>query len=141
MNLVTINGVDYTNKWSNSMPARVNGNYYVRYVGQFGWSHFEATGTNSLARQLIGESLAETKGAAVVYPNPVTQRTFTIRIPDPVIKKVTVTLTDLYGNIVMKKEIKPNEPIQIKGSIATGVYNVIAYSNSTKIISTKLVIR
>ncbi|MCS3797364.1 glycoside hydrolase family 9 protein [Niastella sp. OAS944] len=141
MSLVQINGVDYTNKWSNSMPARVNGNYYVRYVGQFAWSHFEATGTNSLARQLIEESTAGNKGAAVVYPNPVTQRTFTIRAPNPAIKQVTVTLTDIYGNIVMKKEVKPNEPIIINGSIATGIYNVTAISKNTRLISTKLIIR
>ena len=24
------------------VPARVDGGYYIRYVGQFGWSHFEA---------------------------------------------------------------------------------------------------
>ena len=123
------------------MPARINGNYYVHYVGQFAWSHFEATGTNSIASRLIEESITAEKGAAVVYPNPVTQRTFTIRVPDPAIKQVTVTLTDIYGNIVMKKEVKANEPIIINGSIATGIYNIIAYSNSTKIISAKLIIR
>ncbi|HEY1201997.1 MAG TPA: Ig-like domain-containing protein, partial [Niastella sp.] len=141
MSLVQINGVDYTNKWSNSMPARVNGNYYVRYVGQFAWSHFEATGTNSLARQLVEASTTGPKGAALVYPNPVTQRTFTIQVPDPTIKQVTVTLTDIYGNIVMKKEVKANEPIIINGSIATGIYNVTAISKNTRIISTKLIIR
>lgn len=123
------------------MPPRVNGNYTIHYVGQYPWSHFEATGTNSIAGRLIQESLAEEKGAAVVYPNPVTQRTFTIRIPDPRIKNVTVTLTDLYGNIVMKKDVKANEPIIIKGSIATGIYNVTAFSRNEKIISAKLIIR
>jgi endoglucanase len=141
MSLVQINGVDYTNKWSNSMPARVNGNYYIHYVGQYPWSHFEAAGANSLAGRLITESLAKEKGAALVYPNPVTHRTFTIRIPDPAIKNVTVTLTDIYGNIVMKKDIKANEPIIIKGSIATGIYNVTAFSKNAKIISAKLVIQ
>lgn len=123
------------------MPARVNGNYYVRYVGQFAWSHFEAAGTNSLARQLIEENIARAKGAAVVYPNPVTQRTFTIRVPNPAIKQITVTITDIYGNIVMKKEVKANEPISINGSIATGIYNVTAISKSTRIISAKLIIQ
>ena len=45
MQLVEINGVNYTGRWSNSMPARINGNYYVHYVGTFPWSHFEANGT------------------------------------------------------------------------------------------------
>ncbi len=42
LSLLEINGVNYTNTWSNSLPARVNGNYYVHYVGQYAWSHFEA---------------------------------------------------------------------------------------------------
>jgi hypothetical protein len=28
----TINGVSYINQLSNQMPARINGNYYIRYV-------------------------------------------------------------------------------------------------------------
>lgn len=43
--LVEINGVAYSNAWSSSLPARINGNYYIRYVGQFGWSHLEVNGS------------------------------------------------------------------------------------------------
>jgi glucuronoarabinoxylan endo-1,4-beta-xylanase len=43
--LVEINGVSYTNRWSNSMPARINGKYYIHYVGTVPWSHFEMNGT------------------------------------------------------------------------------------------------
>jgi hypothetical protein len=41
---VTINGVDFTNRWasSNTYPPRINGFYFVRYQGNFPWSHFEA---------------------------------------------------------------------------------------------------
>lgn len=139
--LVQINGVDYTNKWSNTMPARINGNYYIHYVGQVAWSHFEATGSATLASRLFEQSIASAQGAAVVYPNPVTQRTFTIRVPDPTITRVTVTLTDLYGHIVMKKEVKTNKPIIISSSIATGIYNVTAHGKNTRIINAKLVIQ
>ena len=45
MQLLEINGVDYTNRWSNSLPAPINGKYYIRYVGNFPWSHFEASGS------------------------------------------------------------------------------------------------
>ena len=141
MSQVTINGVDYTNKWSNSMPARVNGNYYVRYVGQFAWSHFEATGTNSLARELIEKSLANTNGVAVVYPSRVTQRSFTLRVSDPAIKQVTVTLTDLYGKIVLKKVVNANTTIKINSTIATGMYNATVATGDKKIMNTKLIIQ
>lgn len=43
--LIEVNGVAFTNKWSNSLPPRINGNYYIHYIGAFAWSHFEITGT------------------------------------------------------------------------------------------------
>jgi endoglucanase len=41
---LTINGVDFTNKYasSNSYPPKINGYWYVSYTGSFPWSHFEA---------------------------------------------------------------------------------------------------
>ena len=45
LQLLEINGVDYTNKWSNSMPAPINGKYTIHYVATFPWSHFEIYGT------------------------------------------------------------------------------------------------
>ncbi|HEU4328560.1 MAG TPA: PHB depolymerase family esterase [Roseiflexaceae bacterium] len=36
-----VNGVDYTNRWSNSFPAAIDGYWYISYSGQYGWSHFE----------------------------------------------------------------------------------------------------
>ncbi|OQP56877.1 hypothetical protein A3860_09850 [Niastella vici] len=141
MSLVEINGVNYTNKWSNSMPARVNGGYNVHYVGQYPWSHFEAAGTNALVNQLIETSITEVKGAGIIYPNPVTQRSFTIRLADQSIKNVTVTITDLYGNIVLRKNAKVNEPLSLNTPVPTGLYQVTVASGSKKVLSTKLMIR
>ena len=41
---VNINGTDFTNKWASasSLPAKINGNYYIYYVGPYSYSHFEA---------------------------------------------------------------------------------------------------
>ncbi len=41
---LTINGVDFTNKYAftSSLPAKINGYWYVSYVGNYAWSHFEA---------------------------------------------------------------------------------------------------
>jgi endoglucanase len=41
---LTINGVDYTNKYAftSTLPAKINGYWYVVYVGNYAWSHFEA---------------------------------------------------------------------------------------------------
>lgn len=39
-----VNGVDFTNKWVSvaSLPAKINGYWYISYSGSFAWSHFEA---------------------------------------------------------------------------------------------------
>jgi hypothetical protein len=44
MSSLTVNGVDFTNKWASSsnLPAKINGNYYISYKGNYSWSHFEA---------------------------------------------------------------------------------------------------
>jgi hypothetical protein len=41
---LTVNGVDFTNKYAfaSSLPAKINGFWYVYYVGNYAWSHFEA---------------------------------------------------------------------------------------------------
>ena len=60
---LTINGVDYTNTWSNTMPARIDGNYYIHYSGNFAWSHAEFNGASS-------SLLASNLGEVTLYPNP-----------------------------------------------------------------------
>ena len=46
MRTIEINGVAMTNQWiaGSSLPPRINGNYYIHYVGDYAWSHFEASG-------------------------------------------------------------------------------------------------
>ena len=41
---LTINGVNYTNTYvfTSSLPAKINGYWYVSYTGNYAWSHFEA---------------------------------------------------------------------------------------------------
>jgi len=41
---LTVNGVDFTNKYAftSSLPAKIDGYWYVYYVGNYGWSHFES---------------------------------------------------------------------------------------------------
>jgi endo-1,4-beta-xylanase len=44
--IVTINGVSYTNVASNQMPARINGNYYIRYVARQSGAQLQVNGAN-----------------------------------------------------------------------------------------------
>lgn len=43
-----INGVTFTNQWvgTSNLPPRINGGYYIRYVGNVAWAHVEINGTN-----------------------------------------------------------------------------------------------
>ncbi len=47
LSLLEINGVDYTNTWSNSMPARINGNYYIHFVSSVEYGHVEIEGSGT----------------------------------------------------------------------------------------------
>jgi endoglucanase len=62
MDKVEINGVDYTNKWSNTMPAAIGGKWYIYYKGSFPWSHFEAPAAKSSASAATAN--------IEIYPNP-----------------------------------------------------------------------
>jgi endo-1,4-beta-xylanase len=42
----TINGVSYLNQLSNQMPARINGNYYIRYVARRSSALLQINGSN-----------------------------------------------------------------------------------------------
>ncbi len=44
MTSVTVNGGNYANIWvsTGSLPAKINGYWYIRYTGAYPWSHFEA---------------------------------------------------------------------------------------------------
>jgi hypothetical protein len=141
LSLLEINGVNYTNTWSNSMPARVNGNYYVHYVGPYAWSHFEAAGTEAAAKHTLTTGTVEGKSAGAIYPNPVTQHSFAIRLSDPAITDVIVTLTDMSGKVVLKKTAKANETFTINPSIPAGIYHVDITSKNKKVMSTKLMIQ
>ncbi len=44
LSTLQVNGVDFTNHWAGAsdLPAPISGLYYIYYVGNYGWSHFEA---------------------------------------------------------------------------------------------------
>ncbi|MBY9005510.1 MAG: hypothetical protein KGD63_02005 [Candidatus Lokiarchaeota archaeon] len=39
----TVNVVDFTNSWisTNNLPEKIDGYYYIHYVGNWRWSHIE----------------------------------------------------------------------------------------------------
>jgi uncharacterized repeat protein (TIGR02543 family) len=62
--LLEINGADFTNTWANNFPAPIDGKYYIHYVGNFGWSHFEIPQAKNAV------SLTASANDISVFPNP-----------------------------------------------------------------------
>ncbi|MCA1745987.1 MAG: T9SS type A sorting domain-containing protein, partial [Bacteroidales bacterium] len=118
MELLEINGVDYTNKWSNTLPEPIDGKYFIRYMGNYGWSHFEAPQTKVAS----GTDLAKAIRSAALFPNPFKEE-MTLNLSG--FKKVeVVTITDLSGVVV--ETIVPQETIlQIGQNLESGTYIVL----------------
>ncbi len=77
-----INGVDFKNLWANSLPAKINGKYYITFEGSLGWSHFEAVGSAQKAINAKDQAIVKME----IYPNPAS-------------KNVTISNIKFYNEI------------------------------------------
>jgi uncharacterized repeat protein (TIGR02543 family) len=69
MSVVEVNGTDFTNVWSNSMPARVDEGYYIYYQSTVGWSHLEITGTNGSTEPAFYSLTTSVTGQGTITPS------------------------------------------------------------------------
>jgi uncharacterized protein YjdB len=60
MDLLEINGINYTNKFATAMPARINGLYYIHYKGSFSYAHLEIAGTGGTIIPVTGLTVLPT---------------------------------------------------------------------------------
>ncbi len=125
-----INGVDYTNTWSNSMPSRINGNYYIYFSGNYAWSHFEANGSGGNAVSAKINNRNEVLSSRI-YPNPaedVVKISSTSRVK-------TILLFDMFGQQVLKQDNRglSNGDIQLPISMFnSGLYMLkLVYENQS----------
>jgi len=88
---LTINGVDYTNKWSNSLPAAQNGGWTIHYRGNYQWSHFEAPKAKEATNTREDNGL-------LLYPNPFSESVNLI-ISDPE-EIISIMIFDQLGRKV-----------------------------------------
>jgi endoglucanase len=86
------------------------------------------------------ESVTPQKNDGIIYPNPVIQRSFTIRLSDQTINAATVTLTDLYGKMVFNKVVNVNVPLTIDAFIPAGIYHVTVTTKGKIVMRTKLMV-
>jgi len=60
LDVLEVNGVDYTNTYSSNLPDKIDGVYYVYYKGSYPWSHFEAVGEATTTTAETTTTTAET---------------------------------------------------------------------------------
>lgn len=120
LNSLTINGVDFTNTWANSFPAKIDGKYYISYDALFPWSHFEANSLKSAGPD-------EDTGIAGIYPNPFNTST-TIHIEN--IEDIRmITVLDEIGRII--KTYSSSEisyGMEIGNDFPSGIYLISVQS-------------
>jgi len=129
---ITINEIDYTNIWSNSMPEPIDGKYYVQYEANLGWSHFEVDGVT--AKLETG-----TEGKFKIYPNPsngnfqIENQTFS--------EQAVVEIYNNYGQTVYRQEgIPSNGNLNISTLLQSGLYLVTVIDDQLS-TTKKLVIK
>jgi len=92
--LVEINGVDYTNTWSNQMPGPVDGGYTIHYVGQYPWSHLEVNGSGGSDQTVPVTGVTVSPAAATVDVGAATMLTTTVSPADATNKSVAWSSSD-----------------------------------------------
>jgi hypothetical protein len=114
-----INGVDYTNTWSNSMPDAIDGKYYIYYQGNYDWSHFEI---NELKSTLISVEDSQLN-TTLIYPNPFNE-SFTVTFDAESVQRIVIV--DISGCVA--EDLYPSSsPVVLGQSLASGVYFVTVY--------------
>jgi hypothetical protein len=119
MELLEINGGDFTNVWSNNVPADQDGLYYIHYKGLYAWSHFEIAGTKSAELSSIQESTSNPN--ILAYPNPFSFST-SLKIAKPELVQKIILYNQL-GKVVehySKADISNN--LSIGSDLVKGIY-------------------
>ncbi len=120
MTSLTINGVDYTNKWSNSLPPAQNGQWFISYSASVSWAHFEAPQAKSAPVADEGNNEIH------LFPNPfISEINMTIANPEQV---EHIVVLDQLGRQVETIDHAAVKSIQVIGSsLKAGMYIIKVY--------------
>ncbi len=124
---ITINGEDFTNIWSNNLPPKIAGSYFINYTSDVAWGHFEVTGSSSARmepeeRNEVQRPVEET-GSFMIFPNPASRDIYIqLREPSKFIRLLIYTVT---GSLVYQaEETDAKQSLLIKNTLKAGVYNL-----------------
>ena len=131
LDVLEINGVDYLNEYSNSLPERIDGGYYIYCVASHGWSHFEAVSLKSVDGV---DSFVDVQA----YPNPFNESTRLI-IDNPELVN-SVQVFDQIGKLIISyNSADINSAMEIGEGFESGIYllRIISKSNEQTIMINK----
>ncbi|UII25637.1 cellulase family glycosylhydrolase [Fulvivirga maritima] len=125
---LTINGVDYTNQWSNALPAQVNGQWVIQYEGSLGWSHFEASSPNSA--RVGNTEIAKDKEGLKLFPNPF-KNVILVKFSDKD-QVQRVVLRDLNGKSISTYTVDNSNQLSFGQYLKPGTYLIEVQTNNTR---------
>ncbi len=127
---LTINGEDYTNVWSSSLPDAIDGKWYIYYDGPYAWSHFEAP---QASEKSTGKASEFTE--IIAYPNPFTESLqLNLTNPEQVYSIVVIDNSGKTVEVVDKTDIAAS--VKIGSQLDKGIYIVkIMYEETIESIA------
>ena len=135
-----INGVDFTNTWSNSMPAKVDGKYVIQYVGEYDWSHVEIVGgINSTLKSNTTTDTKELLDSTIkLYPNPASSEVTVLGVSS--VKHVKLVTTS--GQIVFERSMNGESSLIIPlDAYGNGMYFISFITDDGTSTTKKLLIK
>jgi len=116
---VTINGVDYTNGYFDTITAPIDGKYYIEFVSTLAWGHFEIDGTNS--RDNTSNQLGLDAESIHLYPNP-SSDIMNVRIANSGTYD-TISIIDIRGSVLVTEQVKNINTMQLSlNTMEAGFY-------------------
>ena len=129
-----INGVEITNNYVNSFPAKQDGKYFVYYKASVPWAHAEIVG---LTPKSVSGFTSDNDGqqSVEIYPNPSSGSIFISGIENG----TRVNIYNLAGQVMYSQENIHQHEIELNlGFLPSGSY-FISVLNTTKESVTKLI--
>lgn len=125
MDELTINGVDFTNTWSNNLPPAVDGEWVISYSASVSWAHFEAPQAAN-GRFISETSVQEDRVAINVFPNPFAE---SITLTTENIDEVTrVEILDMAGRVMEARDRNAiSSTMQLGEALKPGMYVIKVY--------------
>ena len=121
---LTINGVDFTNVWSNNLPAAQNGGWTIHYVGNYSWSHFEAPqAKEAVVKTDISENYID------IYPNPFSE-SVNVGIANPEMVRRLVVIDQLGRKVIEYNHSAIEYFMELGNDLEAGIYIIQVFDQN-----------